>query len=194
MSNWIYVLLVVMTCCFASPLVAQDRERSAWYVSDTMQVMLEVNRLINEDREANSAMIRYLSTYLTPGQRKALLASHRESAGGPFVVNLLLGFGLGSYMQGDVSAGMIGTITQGAGLMILFQSGSSEEVVTSIGAGLFVVGKLLDLIQPWTFAGGRNEQLERNLKGISISTSMGNVYLNGSQMITYPRVGFSVGL
>lgn len=195
-AMFLFVIVAAATSLAWQPnMQAQSGAWTGGIEQDTMRTLLEVNRLINEDREANGAAIRYLSTYLSKSQRAALMSSHEESAGAPFVVNLFIGFGVGSYIQGNITSGLIGTLTQGVGGYLFLTSDSNrDEELYYIGAVVFLAGRVIDMIAPWTYASGRNASLGRNLRGLSLTTSIGQLYQHPSSMQLYPRVGISARL
>lgn len=166
------------------------------YERDTLLTMVEVSRLIAEDREAHGATIRHLSTYLTTKQRAGLYTSHELSAGGPFVVNLLLGFGIGSYMQGNLGAGIASTLTESIGGYLFLENVDryNGTTLTIIGAALFLTGKIIDIVAPWSYASSRNDQLRRNLDGFQLSVTTSQRYDLGAMPTLYPNVGIQVGL
>ena len=99
---------------------------------------------------------------------------------GPFVLNLLLNFGIGSFVQGDTTGGLIvaGGQILGIGLIVAGVSspdpyGSTTSTLVYVGAGLAVVTSVAGYVFPFTYANAANEKLRRDL-GISVS----NVSLN----------------
>ena len=98
---------------------------------------------------------------------------------GPFVINLLLGAGIGSFVQGDTTGGLIvlGGEVVGIGLVI---AGATSDPYSGSGgdggSGLIIVGvaalgvaRILGLIFPFTYANAANEKLRMDL-GISASS------------------------
>jgi hypothetical protein len=57
-----------------------------------------------------------------------------------------------------------------------------------------VVGRLYDLIAPWAYAAGKNQELLRNLGGLKLSVNASQRYDLGAMPIVYPNVGVQVGL
>jgi len=91
---------------------------------------------------------------------------------GPFVLNLLLPFGIGSFVQGDTTGGLVvaGGQVAGAGLMVAgLTSENPGGTMTLIGIGLYSVASIMGLVFPHTYANTANEKLRRDL-GISVSS------------------------
>lgn len=100
---------------------------------------------------------------------------------GPFALNLLLGLGIGSFVQGDITGGLLvaGGEVVGAGLLI---AGASSVVndpegaggtMMVVGVGLLTAARIAGLVFPFTYADAFNEKLRRNL-GIDVSIVPGD--------------------
>ena len=90
---------------------------------------------------------------------------------GPFVLNLLLPFGIGSFVQGDTTGGLVvaGGQVIGVGLMVVdLTSDNPNGAMLYVGAGLYSAATVAALIFPFTYANAANEKLRRDL-GISVS-------------------------
>ena len=87
---------------------------------------------------------------------------YERGAGLPFVLNLLLGFGIGSWVQGHTAGGLIGSIGGVAGVAMM-ASAESNQSIGAIGAIVFLGSYITDLILPWTYASGYNGTLRRAL-------------------------------
>lgn len=91
---------------------------------------------------------------------------------GPFVLNLLLPFGLGSHVQGDTTGGMVVTVGHLAGALgILLAYGTGLDPSGAVGTaaiGVSVAASLVGLVLPFTYANAANEKLRQDL-GLSVS-------------------------
>ena len=76
----------------------------------------------------------------------------KKDATGPFLLNFLVGFGIGSYVQGDVTGGVIGTVGELAPLAIIL--GTTSKMAN-------------DLADPYITD---NEALEISKKGLTVYT------------------------
>ena len=166
------------------------------YEEDTLYTMVEISRLISEDRDGHGPVIRSLATQLSHRQCARLYEAHSLSGGGAFALNLFVGFGVGSYAQGNIGGGVFGTVSQSVGLaLFLSYSGSSQtETEALLGAGMFIVGRLYDLIAPWLYAASKNDELRRNLTGVKLTVGASQRFDLGAMPTLYPNVGIQVGL
>ena len=100
---------------------------------------------------------------------------------GPFALNLLLGLGIGSFVQGDTTGGLLvaGGEVVGVGLLIAGYSSSIEAIqeggdqnagsgMIVVGAALLVAARIAGLVFPFTYAESLNKELRRDL-GIDVS-------------------------
>ncbi len=90
---------------------------------------------------------------------------------GPFALNLLLGLGIGSFVQGDTTGGLLvaGGEVVGAGLLIAWLSNpESGNALLIGGVVLLSAARIAGLVIPFTYANGFNEKLRKDL-GIAIS-------------------------
>ena len=115
---------------------------------------------------------------LSPEQRQQLISKHEKSGVGPFFLNMLLGFGIGSFVQGDKKSGgfQLGFDIGGIVLMIggAAVSGATGEPEAGIpmmvcGAGFCIGAGITGLITPWVYAANHNEGLEASLNGRTVS-------------------------
>lgn len=84
-------LIAALAMMIGMELRAQETENA--YKTDKLLTMVEVSKLIAEDRDAHSPVIRALSMYFTKDQRDKLYSAHKVSAAGPFFANLIFGLG-----------------------------------------------------------------------------------------------------
>ncbi len=107
---------------------------------------------------------------------------------------MFVGFGVGSYVQGNIGGGVFGTLSQavGAALYLSYAGSYRTETEALPGAGLFVVGRLYDLIAPWAYAAGKNQELLRNLGGLKLSLNASQRYDLGAMPMVHPNVGLAM--
>lgn len=178
------VILVIITALNFSNTSAQDKQNSERF--------MEVQMLINSDLDDNYKLIKEKSGDLTVTQKMFIYDDKQKSAGLPFVLNFLVGYGIGSWVQGHTAGGLIGTIGGVGGLILLF---SSDDISTaSIGAIIYLGSWLIDCILPFTYSASYNKKLKYAL-GISGTTSLEiqpkiNVTQNGN---VAPGLIFSFG-
>ncbi len=164
------------------------------YEEDSLQTLVDISLLISDDMEAHGPVIRSLATHLSYRQRARLYAAHSVSGGGAFALNLFVGFGVGSYVQGNIGGGVFGTLSQAVGAALFFTSAGSSGTETEalIGAALFITGRLYDLIAPWAYAGSKNDDLRRNLGGFKLSVNTSQRYDLGAMPMVWPNVGIAM--
>ena len=109
---------------------------------------------------------------------------------GPFALNLLLGLGIGSFVQGDTTGGLLvaGGEVIGLGLLIAGYSANIQaieetafgEPTPNPGAGMIIAGaallgaaRIAGLVFPFTYANSFNEKLRQDL-GIDVSVVPGD--------------------
>lgn len=151
---------------------------------------LEVHGLLKGGVNKNLDLIEAKSASLSPSEKLFLLDVHKKDSGIPFVVNLLSGFGIGSYIQGDISGGTIQLSGQLLGLVGLVAGiGMSAKVedhsssyygygrdyyaneITSLGKGFMITGvilfygmRLYGYISPFIFKNIYNGKLRAALQ------------------------------
>lgn len=158
-------VLLVLLCLIACSVFADD--------------FTSCLTLIDKKLDASTvASIQQFSANLSDSQKYSLYESKKTSGTVPFVVNLLLGCGIGSYIQGDTLGGTIslcadlggyglvigGTVTAAAGIA----SNSESPAVagsTAILAGsvVLVANKIFTCIRPFTYASSYNQRLSKAL-------------------------------
>lgn len=159
------------------------------FAEEAVNVYFDVDRLISDGLFENRTAIREAAPFLTPVQKSVLYKEHKKDAVVPFLANWLVGFGVGSFIQGDVTGGMTVIVSGGVatGLILyavspLFElantpaDSENEQRVQALNArmeqnlpvlfagyGLFLAGGIYSLIRPWTYAESWNETLRSAL-------------------------------
>ena len=93
---------------------------------------------------------------------------------GPFALNLLLGLGIGSFVQGDITGGLLvaGGEVAGASSVVNDPEGAGGTMMV-VGVGLLTAARIAGLVFPFTYANSFNEKLRRDL-GIDVSIVPGD--------------------
>ena len=169
------------------------------------KIALEYAEYLFEDgfvKGNNAKKIAGLSPFLTPAQRENLYEENEKSGVAPFLLNLLLGFGIGSFSQGDTTIGYLqlwGDIV-GYGLMIpgmIITQKAAEDLETSpAGTTLVTLGSLITLgvaipayIRAWTFTAHTNKkmrqalQVDENGKAVSASEKKNSLSVSFAPII-----------
>lgn len=147
--------------------------------------MGQVSDLIQENLFRNAEEIEGISGTLTDMERFALFNQYEKNARLPFVLNLAIGFGLGSFIQGDSTGAVVALIGDALGVSLpilgyacLMQNyygywsftGGYELIYA--GYAIIVISRIFESIRPFTFARRYNTVLRESLhygKGISLS-------------------------
>ncbi|MDH4262465.1 MAG: P13 family porin [Spirochaetia bacterium] len=133
--------------------------------SDTM---IEVDNLIKYGRTYNKNLIIKKSQDLSSNEKNFLLEKNKIEAGIPVGLNLFLGLGIGSYVQGDTLGGIVGTLSDlfGVGAMFAstaFMSPRYNSVIPASlilsGLGILAFSKVYQIVRPFTFANMKNAEL-----------------------------------
>jgi hypothetical protein len=107
------LLVTVFSLGFTGLVFSQEAERTS---EESFQI---VNFLIRDGLNRNFAQIQQESLNLTPSQRITLYNMNENTFGVPLALNLLLGFGIGSLVQGDVVGGVSGLAGDAVGITLL---------------------------------------------------------------------------
>ena len=79
-----------------------------------------INGLIDSGMMKNRDEISYLASGLTQTESMMLYNSKKVNSGIPFALNFLLGYGIGSFVQGDTAGGvtaLVGDLVSGAAFL-----------------------------------------------------------------------------
>ena len=148
---------------------AQSQQTQTLNVSNE-DLVATIENLIEDDLEDNKEKIASLATRLSSEQKQELYDKYQKSAGGYFALNLLLGFGIGSFAQGDKRSAWTQLGFELGGITcIALGSSSGSAYATAIGAGFCIGAGIVGLVAPWTYAANRNEALAESLGVESIS-------------------------
>ncbi len=122
--------------------------------------------------------IQRFSANLSDSQKYFLFEDNKTSGTGPFVANLLFGFGIGSYVQGDTLGGTIslcadlggyglvigGTVAAAAGIASNSESPAvAGSTAILAGTAVLVANKIFTCIRPFTYASSYNQRLFKAL-------------------------------
>ena len=179
MKKKLLVFTIVCVCC---AVFAQK--------SNGVESYSTIQKLLKEGLDENFGEILENATNLSDMHRMALYNEFKKSDRGPCFLNLA-GFGIGSFVQGNVRAGVGQLVVQSAGcLMAGFGygfafSGDTPSVdmliLGSAGILAIVTGEVIGAILPFRFAREFNEDLANALGFDYASVSVAPVILpNGS--------------
>ncbi len=145
---------------------------------------LEIQVMINDDLDYHYNSIFQKSARLTSTQKLFIYDDKSESAVGPFFLNLFIGFGVGSWVQGHTTDGLIGTLGQLGGFALIY---SRENGLVTIGAITFLTSYVCGLILPFTSASSFNSKLKSALRMSDLSSISIRPTLNlANNKVLYP--------
>lgn len=140
----------------------------------------QITQILNTNTpmdDADYQMISLFSPELSDSEKMIVFSANKESPWGPFILNFILGAGIGSFVQGNTSAGWI-ELGLGAAGLILYISGVSDLLDSdpaensTDGAGKMMIGALslltarvYGIISPFTYAKSANDSLTDALYG-----------------------------
>jgi hypothetical protein len=157
----------------------------------------KVSILIRDGIIKNKEAIRKESASLSYLDREALYKKNRyKAAFGWASLNFFPGFGLGSYIQGDKSSGIIQSVLDGGGLLFMFSGVLlAVEVDEFIGGAIaipgyiaIVAGRITGVIFPFSFQKKGNQNLREALNYDNIAYSIDPLFVPRKDGI--PAVGF----
>ena len=154
---------------------------------DVIQISKSDIKEIRVEPETDSTMAADSTGTDLRRQKEFQYEQQRKDPWGPFVLNFLLGLGIGSFVQGDITGGLIvaGGELLGLGLIITWASAAAEDVVyddggyrlestTSsngtliLGASILAAARVAALVVPFTYANSFNEKLRGEL-GLTVT-------------------------
>lgn len=174
------MLLGLLVALVAVNLFAQNEvEAKTEKESDPYLIESILKKQFKTDEGKNR--VYELSENLTNEQKMYLYNKYDKSGVGPFFLNFLLGFGIGSFAQGNTKAGVSqlilnvsGCALEVAGYVLVSNSGSGVTrsegkfytglACCAAGYGLNLSSTISGCITPWTYAAGYNRDLKRALR------------------------------
>lgn len=174
----VLVLLCIAGACFAD---------------DSM--FFSVSGLIKSDLFKNQSKIQELSKDLSSTEKLRLYSQYKKDQWVPFLINFLVGYGVGSFVEGDTTGGVIALGSDLGGLAcVLVGAVSSANALssdpnTTSGLGVMLFGSILvlgsrifEIIRPFTYTARYNSTLKQSLnyfEGLSFEPSVVPSYNNG---------------
>lgn len=130
------------------------------YAQSNAESILTIQNLIDDDLFSNENIIAEEALQLSMPERVMLYDKYEKGVAGPFLLNLMLGYGIGSYRQGDTTFAVMSTLTDlTCNFMIL------SALIQSIGTVPFID----DDIDPYS---GRTKSYEKALSKITLFSSI----------------------
>ncbi|NLK62168.1 MAG: hypothetical protein GX287_01830 [Fusobacteria bacterium] len=118
----------------------------------------EVEFLIKQNLENNIFLISEKSIELTPEEKFILVTENQKGGTIGFGLNVFVGFGLGSFLQGDINCGILLAAGEIAGLLM-----DKKDDIIRIGPYFILVLRLFSGIRPYYYANKHNNKLYMSL-------------------------------
>lgn len=132
--------------------------------------------MVKSDLFKNADKISEASKSLTQEQKLLLYSDLKKDSTGPFLLNFLIGCGVGSFVQGDTSTGWSFVVCSliGAGMILIapkINDSSVRAAMPFIGYELLIGTKIAECIAPFTYANKFNNKLKEALHYYDLQTS-----------------------
>ncbi|MEK6795962.1 MAG: P13 family porin [Spirochaetota bacterium] len=123
--------------------------------------MFEVSYLIDQGLDRTFLMVRQKAFKLSSEDRINLYEmKKKKDTGGPFALNFFIGFGIGSYVQGDGFGGTMGLCGELGSLALIGASaGSDVPALAILGLAVFFGFRIFEWIRPFAYEGEYNAKL-----------------------------------
>lgn len=176
-----FITLFFAVILFSNSLFSQSKPST--------ENLMTVIMLIDDDIYRNANEIRSISSQLELSEKLFIYQEKEKSTTAPFLLNFLVGFGIGSWVQGDEVGGIVGTVGGIGGYALMVSSDNPE-----VGAGIFLGTYLINLFKPFTYARSFNKKL-KSVVGLTDRASLQiypniDVTQNGKAV---PGISLSVG-
>ncbi len=176
MKRLIMLGIVVCLLCSVSSLFAEEKNETSYF---------QINHLLDNSKKLTKEqmlLISDLSSDLSAMQRNILYESNKQNTTTPLVLNLLLGCGIGSFVQGDTYGGTMGLILDILSTT-LFYTGYTQAMMAAtswssdgteggalmlMGASMMLGSKIGQLIRPFIYANKYNKNLSSALMSVSM--------------------------
>jgi hypothetical protein len=140
------LLAVTILCGLVSGVFAQTFDFNSWTKADLFDTALYQNN--------SSSVTRFA---FTPEQKGVRAERNKWPA---FILNTALGFGIGSFVQGDTLGGFTGLLGDLAGIGLFwvglygpyFLPMSFSPWMYFGGMGVFAVSRIIQMVRPFTYA------------------------------------------
>jgi hypothetical protein len=165
----------------------------------------EIDALIRRGLRFRYDTIKGKTQYLSATDRALLFQRHEKSGGAGFALNFFIGFGIGSFVQKDVGAGVAGLLMElfstplyVAGMVLSFEFDESFIPMAAVGGTVLFVNYLFQWIRPAAFAAKYNRQLKNALRlpasyGMMVVPAVNVVTVSDERGSPEQKVTYGVG-
>ena len=167
--------VISLIACFAIAVFAQDEQTSPQGVN--MEQRAKIQRLINNGLAENKEEIQKEALYLSYIDKAALYDENKmKAAFGWAALDFFPGFGLGSYIQGDITFGVTQSALDIVGWWSFMVGARTFEIddrlVTVASCIILGSSRVMSWIFPFVYQKKYNKALDAALNGNSFSYSI----------------------
>lgn len=176
MKKFITFGILICLLFSVSNLFAAEKDETSYF---------QINHLLDNSKKLTKEqilLISDLSSDLSAMQRNVLYESNKQNTTMPLVLNLLLGCGIGSFVQGDTIGGTVGLVGDILSATIFYAGYMQAMVATTswssdgtegsdlmlFGAALMFSSKVSQIMRPFVYAKEYNKKLSSALMSISM--------------------------
>ncbi|HON89387.1 MAG TPA: P13 family porin [Spirochaetia bacterium] len=135
---------------------------SALFADDN--AVFQINMLIDDNLFTNQYIIADLAKDLTGAQKMMIYNQHKNDPVLPFILNLVLGCGIGSYIQGDTGGGTIALCGDLGGILLVSIGYASFNTgMFSAGTIVLLASRIYEIVQPFVYSNKYNGVLRTAL-------------------------------
>ncbi|MGD1823646.1 MAG: P13 family porin [Pleomorphochaeta sp.] len=168
---FILVLIIPLETVVAEDSTSQDFYKASMLLSSLDNV-----------EESELANISKLTIDFSPMEKNMLYESNKQSTTIPFLINFLVGFGVGSYIQGDKTGGNTALACDLLSLTAIYigyaqalssiydssYTGSEGSTLLVLGSIGYLATRIYELIRPFNYAKSYNQKLTQTLMAFSV--------------------------
>ena len=176
-------------------ILADSTAPSKTTEAETSKNQFEIIPLLKNEFPEKKDLVFSLSKNFSDDERDYLFNRYRKTTLQPFLLNWLVGFGVGSFYQGDTKGGKIalyGELGSLGGGLVIFGLGAIVDIIGRNGGSLvggvigacaaivgFLVFKVYEMIRPFTYARLYNSELSESLRLSLMFSPTINIAQNG---------------
>lgn len=155
------IAAALLLCCITSIAFAQSGPVGS------------ISGMIKDDLFKNEEQIIRESTNLDQSQKLLLYGEYKKDQWVPFIINFVVGAGIGSFVQGDTTGGTIALVGDLAGMACVLLGVSSYSTAiytdpyTTKGMGVMTLGyiallgtRVFEIVRPFTYTSRYNSTLK----------------------------------
>ncbi len=176
-------ILVVLIALLVAPTLA-------WAADTTSESdYLQISMMLSSSKKLSTPQLMAISEHaasLSMAQRTVLMEANKQTATLPFVLNLFVGMGIGSYVQGDSTGGTVGLVGElvslsvalgGYGMMLneAYTTNNMKSSTATAGSIMVIAGlastlaiRIFEMIRPFTYANNYNKKLASSLMSVAV--------------------------